>query len=133
VTLLFNFAYTFTGSDKLFLDQRPFVGAANLERLFDCADFLRPATCDEDLFASAVLNTFQGDLTIQWDLILAMTVLTALPITFVFGFLQKYITTGIATTGMKVFGCNGLEAVFMRCAVRQRRRLYLICHVDMIR
>ena len=24
-----------------------------------------------------------------------------LPITFVFGFLQKYITTGIATTGMK--------------------------------
>jgi len=47
------------------------------------------------------LETFQGDLTVQWDLILAMTVLTALPITFVFAFLQKYVTTGIATTGMK--------------------------------
>ena len=55
--MLFNFVYTFTGSDKLFLNQRPYVGAANLERLFDCGDFLRPATCDEDLFASAVLNT----------------------------------------------------------------------------
>ena len=55
--MLFNFVYTFTGSDKLFLNQRPYVGAANLERLFDCGDFLRPATCNEDLFASAVLNT----------------------------------------------------------------------------
>jgi alpha-1,4-digalacturonate transport system permease protein len=30
-----------------------------------------------------------------------MTVLTLLPISVVFAFLQKYITTGIATTGMK--------------------------------
>ncbi|MEO8609457.1 MAG: carbohydrate ABC transporter permease, partial [Chloroflexota bacterium] len=37
----------------------------------------------------------------QWDLVLAMTVLTLLPITIVFAFLQRYITTGIATTGMK--------------------------------
>jgi alpha-1,4-digalacturonate transport system permease protein len=34
-------------------------------------------------------------------LILAMTVLTLLPITAVFAILQKNITTGIATTGMK--------------------------------
>jgi alpha-1,4-digalacturonate transport system permease protein len=47
------------------------------------------------------LASFQGELNVQWNLILAMTVLTLLPITFVFGFLQKYITTGIATTGMK--------------------------------
>jgi alpha-1,4-digalacturonate transport system permease protein len=47
------------------------------------------------------LETFQGDMLIDWNLILAMTVLTLLPITFVFGILQKYITTGIATTGMK--------------------------------
>lgn len=47
------------------------------------------------------LNSFQGELNIQWHLILAMTVLTILPITVVFGFLQKHISTGIATTGMK--------------------------------
>jgi alpha-1,4-digalacturonate transport system permease protein len=47
------------------------------------------------------LNTFQGELNTQWDLKLAMTVLTLLPITLVFAVLQKYITSGIATTGMK--------------------------------
>ena len=67
-------------------------------------DFLWPkiVMTENDMFTLQVgLETFQGDLLLQWDLILAMTVLTALPITFVFGFLQKYITTGIATTGMK--------------------------------
>ncbi|NTU74552.1 MAG: carbohydrate ABC transporter permease [Anaerolineaceae bacterium] len=47
------------------------------------------------------LASFQGELNVQWNLILAMTVLTLLPITLVFGILQRYITTGIATTGMK--------------------------------
>jgi len=47
------------------------------------------------------LNSFQGELNIQWHFVLAMTVLTLLPITLVFAFLQRYITTGIATTGIK--------------------------------
>lgn len=47
------------------------------------------------------LNAFQGELQIQWHYVLAMTVLTLLPITIVFAFLQRFITTGIATTGMK--------------------------------
>jgi alpha-1,4-digalacturonate transport system permease protein len=47
------------------------------------------------------LNSFQGELNVQWNLILAMTVLTLLPITAVFAVLQQNITTGIATTGMK--------------------------------
>jgi len=47
------------------------------------------------------LASFQGELNVQWNLILAMTVLTLLPISLVFSFLQKNITTGIATTGMK--------------------------------
>ena len=47
------------------------------------------------------LNSFQGELNVQWHLILAMTVLTLLPISVVFAFLQKNITTGIATTGIK--------------------------------
>lgn len=47
------------------------------------------------------LYSFQGQFTIHWNLILAMTVVTLLPISAVFGFLQRNITTGIATTGMK--------------------------------
>ncbi len=47
------------------------------------------------------LNSFQGELNVQWHLILAMTMLTLLPITVVFAFLQRHITTGIATTGLK--------------------------------
>jgi len=74
--MLFNFVYTFTGSDKLFLNQRPYVGAANLERLFDCEDFLRPATCDEDLFAAAVLNTARFVVT-QVAVMIGVSLLTA--------------------------------------------------------
>jgi alpha-1,4-digalacturonate transport system permease protein len=67
-------------------------------------DFLWPliVLSRSELFTLQVgLNSFQGELNVQWNLILAMTVLTLLPITFVFAFLQRYITTGIATTGMK--------------------------------
>lgn len=67
-------------------------------------DFLWPfiVLSESELFTLQVgLQTFQSDLTVQWHLILAMTVLTLLPITIVFAFLQKYITSGIATTGMK--------------------------------
>lgn len=67
-------------------------------------DFLWPkiVLTRNELFTLQVgLNAFQGDLQVQWHLILAMTVLTILPITLVFGILQRYITTGIATTGMK--------------------------------
>ena len=67
-------------------------------------DFLWPliVLSRSELFTLQVgLNSFQGELQTQWDLILAMTVLTLLPITLIFGFLQSYITSGIATTGMK--------------------------------
>ena len=47
------------------------------------------------------LAAFQGEHMVQWNLILAMTVLTLMPITIVFAFLQRHITTGIATTGLK--------------------------------
>ena len=74
--MLFNFVYAFTGGDKLFLDQRPFVGAQNLERLFDCDDFLRPASCDEDLFAAAVLNTASFVVT-QVAVMIGLSLITA--------------------------------------------------------
>ena len=67
-------------------------------------DFLWPliVLSRSELFTLQVgLNAFQGELQIQWHYVLAMTVLTLLPITVVFAFLQRFITSGIATTGMK--------------------------------
>lgn len=67
-------------------------------------DFLWPLivlTRNEVFTLQVGLNSFQGELNVQWHYVLAMTVLTLLPITVVFAFLQKSITTGIATTGMK--------------------------------
>ncbi|WP_262027876.1 carbohydrate ABC transporter permease [Microvirga sp. Mcv34] len=47
------------------------------------------------------LNAFQGELQTQWQYLLAMTVMTLTPVALVFVFLQRFITTGIANTGMK--------------------------------
>ncbi|PZP48367.1 MAG: ABC transporter permease [Azospirillum brasilense] len=47
------------------------------------------------------LNAFQGELQTQWHYLLAMTVVTLLPVALVFVFLQRFITTGIGSTGMK--------------------------------
>lgn len=67
-------------------------------------DFLWPLIVlnQNELFTLQVgLNSFQGELNVKWNFILAMTVMTLLPITLVFAFLQRFITTGISTTGMK--------------------------------
>jgi alpha-1,4-digalacturonate transport system permease protein len=67
-------------------------------------DFLWPliVLSRSEMFTLQVgLNSFQGELNVQWHLILAMTVLTLLPITVIFALLQRNITTGIATTGLK--------------------------------
>jgi len=67
-------------------------------------DFLWPliVLTRSELFTLQVgLNSFQGELNTEWNYVLAMTVLTLLPITVVFALLQRFITTGIATTGMK--------------------------------
>jgi alpha-1,4-digalacturonate transport system permease protein len=67
-------------------------------------DFLWPLivlTRSEQFTLQLALNSFQGELSTQWNNLLAMTVLTLLPITCVFAFLQRYITAGIATTGIK--------------------------------
>lgn len=47
------------------------------------------------------LNSFQGELTTQWNYLLAMTVLTLLPVTAIFAVLQRHITQGIASAGVK--------------------------------
>lgn len=55
----------------------------------------------ESFTLQLALNSFQGELTTHWNYLLAMTVLTLLPVTVIFLLLQKYITQGIASAGVK--------------------------------
>jgi len=55
----------------------------------------------ESFTLQLALNSFQGELTTQWNYLLAMTVLTLLPVSVIFLLLQKYITQGIASVGVK--------------------------------
>ena len=67
-------------------------------------DFLLPLIVlsqNEFFTLQLALNSFQGELNTQWHYLLAMTVITLIPISVVFAFLQKYITTGIASAGVK--------------------------------
>ncbi|MEM6428774.1 MAG: carbohydrate ABC transporter permease [Deinococcota bacterium] len=47
------------------------------------------------------LALFQDEYATQWDLLLAGSVVTILPLIIVYIFMQKYIVEGIATTGIK--------------------------------
>lgn len=47
------------------------------------------------------LTQFAGEFNSDFHYILAMTVVSLIPITLVFVWLQRFITTGIATTGLK--------------------------------
>lgn len=67
-------------------------------------DFLWPLIVlskSEHFTLQLALNSFQGELNTQWHYLLAMTVITLIPISLVFTFLQKYIATGIAGAGVK--------------------------------
>ncbi|CAN1547736.1 UgpE ABC-type sugar transport system, permease component [Rhabdaerophilaceae bacterium] len=67
-------------------------------------DFLWPLIVlnREEVFTLQLgLASFQGELDTQWHYLLAMTVMTLLPVVLIFAFLQKYVTTGIATSGLK--------------------------------
>jgi alpha-1,4-digalacturonate transport system permease protein len=67
-------------------------------------DFLWPLIVlnREEVFTLQLgLQAFQGDLQTQWHYLLAMTVVALVPVTLVFAFLQRFITTGIASTGLK--------------------------------
>ncbi|WP_299808231.1 carbohydrate ABC transporter permease [uncultured Roseibium sp.] len=67
-------------------------------------DFLWPliVLSENDKFTlQLALNSFQGEFLTDWEKLLPATVLTLLPVAIVFMFLQKYIATGIASTGGK--------------------------------
>ncbi|WRP17608.1 carbohydrate ABC transporter permease [Carboxydochorda subterranea] len=67
-------------------------------------DYLWPLiviSSDRNFTLQLGLARFQGQLVTDWNYVLAMTVLSILPITLVFAFLQRYLVSGIATTGLK--------------------------------
>ncbi|PDT79839.1 carbohydrate ABC transporter permease [Sinorhizobium sp. BJ1] len=67
-------------------------------------DFLWPliVLSRKELYTLQVgLSIYSGELNVQWHFILAMTVVTMIPVVLVFIFLQRFITTGIAGTGLK--------------------------------
>ena len=64
--MLLNFYYGFTAGNSILLENREFVGTANLEAIFDCEptflqpesdDFLNPNACQQDRFWRAAGNT----------------------------------------------------------------------------
>lgn len=67
-------------------------------------DFLWPLVVlsEKELYTLQVgLNIYSGELNVQWHYILAMTMVTMIPVVIVFIFLQRFITAGIAGTGLK--------------------------------
>lgn len=67
-------------------------------------DFLWPliVLSRKELYTLQVgLSIYSGELNVQWHFILAMTVVTMIPVVLVFIFLQRFITTGIAGSGLK--------------------------------
>ncbi|MGE0500541.1 MAG: carbohydrate ABC transporter permease [Rhizobiaceae bacterium] len=52
-----NFVYALTGSDRILLQDRPWVGLDNFSTLLACQNYLDPNSCARDIFWRAVHNT----------------------------------------------------------------------------
>ena len=55
--IVLNFFYATTGSDRMLLSERPYVGFDNFSTLLACQNYLDPNSCERDLFWRAVHNT----------------------------------------------------------------------------
>lgn len=77
VPIAIDFVYSFTGGDGIFLNDRRFVGSEQYQRIFSCANYLDPNTCQQDTFWIAVRNTaaFVG---CQVVLMIVVSLITAL-------------------------------------------------------
>ena len=75
--MLLNFAYAFTKDPQFYLENRAWVGTQNFERLLQCDNYLRPATCGEDLFWRAVYNTVEF-VVFQVVMMVLISLITAL-------------------------------------------------------
>lgn len=72
-----NVWYALTGSNRLMLGERPFVGLDNFAALLTCRDYLDPNSCGQDRFWRAIHNTlaFVG---LQVASMVALSLVTAL-------------------------------------------------------
>lgn len=67
-------------------------------------DFLWPlilVQSEEILTLQVALARFQGQLVVSWNYVLAMTVVSILPVVVVFLFMQRHLVSGIANVGVK--------------------------------
>ena len=74
---IINFLYSTTSGTAFFLADRTYVGDEQYGRLFECASYLHPSTCREDLFWKAVHNTGLF-VVLQVTLLIVVSMITAL-------------------------------------------------------
>jgi len=77
IPLAINLAYSVTGGTKLFLPDRSYVGGEHFARLLTCDNHFDPSTCRDDLFWTAVGNTFKF-VVLQVGTIIVASLITAL-------------------------------------------------------
>lgn len=75
--ILLSIPYALTGSDRILLAGRPYVGSENFQTLTNCGNYLEPNSCADDLFWRAVWNTVWF-VSIQVTLMVGLSLLTAL-------------------------------------------------------
>jgi alpha-1,4-digalacturonate transport system permease protein len=72
-----NLIYATTGSDRILLAERPFVGLDNFSSLLNCGNYLDASSCERDLFWRSIYNTGLFVL-VQVTAMVALSLLTAL-------------------------------------------------------
>ncbi|MFV0490424.1 MAG: carbohydrate ABC transporter permease [Pseudorhodobacter sp.] len=77
IPLFINFAYSFTGGTELFLRDRVNTGTEQYAILFDCGNYLDPASCRQDRFWKGIYNTtffvfFQVAFLVLFSLVTAL-------------------------------------------------------------
>jgi alpha-1,4-digalacturonate transport system permease protein len=75
--MILNLWYATTGSNRLLLADRPFVGLENFRTLVECRDYLSPNTCAQDRFWRAVHNTV-AFVALQVGAMVLLSLVTAL-------------------------------------------------------
>lgn len=84
VPLFLNFAYSLTGGTNLYLSDRTYSGTEQYAFLFDCVNYVNPASCREDRFWRGIYNTatfivFQVGLLVVFSLITALVLNRKIP------------------------------------------------------
>ena len=94
-------------------------------------DFLWPliVLSRKELYTLQIgLSAFSGELNVQWHYVLAMTVVSMIPVVAVFAFLQRFITIGHRHDGLEMSGhgrpraCDGITKILRPGRGDPRRR-----------